>query len=60
MGIADADAIISEEQAKKQRWTSENVRRRHDYFPMLFKLIDLASSKGMLEDMDKEAQVKDE
>jgi hypothetical protein len=37
---------LGEEEAKRKRWHAENVRRRHNYVPLLFNLVQ-ASDCGL-------------
>jgi len=45
---------------KKSKWQKENERRRHNYFGLIFKLIEVASKKGLLEEMYNSAVEKEE
>jgi len=51
---------IEEEKQKKLKWRKENERRRHNYFGMIYKLLEVASQKGVLEEMFNSALEKEE
>lgn len=38
--IAVQNQIIAEETSKKESWKSENERRRHNYVPLIFELLE--------------------
>lgn len=48
--------IIAEEDEKQQRWKTENERRRHNYVPLIFELLQQLAKKDMLHDMFEEAK----
>lgn len=66
-GIADdqVDARLSElgdliqsEQEKKRKWTIENIRRRHNYFPFILNLIGVLGKKNLLKELTERAKEK--
>ncbi len=46
---------IAQETERQTRWKLENERRRHNYVPFVFELLQQLAKKGMLEGMFKEA-----
>ena len=48
--------IIAEETAKKEAWKTENERRRHNYVPLIFELLEQLAKKNMLEKMFDDAK----
>lgn len=43
---------------RNQRWRTENERRKHNYVPFIFELLQQLAKKNMLEGMFKEAVEK--
>ena len=48
--------IIAEEQEKQAKWKTENERRRHNYVPLIFELLQQLAKKDMLHGMFEEAK----
>ena len=46
---------IQEETEKQAKWKKENERRRHNYVPLIFELLQQLAKKNMLDDMFKDA-----
>ena len=49
---------ISTEKARLESWRQENLRRRHDYSPFIFTLLDVLAKKGRLEGLIEQARKK--
>lgn len=47
--------ILTEEQ-KRESWKNENVRRRHNYIPLIYNLIKTLAANGKLEKLRKDAK----
>lgn len=56
--IANQELKISMEVERNQRWKAENERRRHNYVPLIFELLQQLAKKNMLEGLFKEAVEK--
>jgi ubiquitin carboxyl-terminal hydrolase L5 len=48
----------NEELEKRDNWTKENQRRRHNYVPLVLELLKIMSEKKMLTSLYKEAEEK--
>jgi len=46
---------IADEQEHQANWKSENERRRHNYVPAIFAILEQLAKKNMLSDLFKEA-----
>mmetsp|Transcript_15095 Transcript_15095/g.26217 ORF Transcript_15095/g.26217 Transcript_15095/m.26217 type:complete len:347 (+) Transcript_15095:53-1093(+) len=46
--LASIQEQVAEEHAKRQSWTDENIRRRHNYIPLLFQLVKAVAAAGEL------------
>ena len=53
-----ADSEFKAYRAQKQRYTTENERRRHDYVPLLLNVLTQLAKKGKLMDAYGKAKVK--
>mmetsp|Transcript_24552 Transcript_24552/g.24146 ORF Transcript_24552/g.24146 Transcript_24552/m.24146 type:complete len:86 (+) Transcript_24552:860-1117(+) len=49
---------VQEELERNQRWKVENERRKHNYVPFIFELLQQLARKNMLDGMFKEAVEK--
>ena len=49
---------IQSEMERNQRWKIENERRKHNYVPFIFEMLQQLAKKNMLEGMFKEAVEK--
>jgi len=49
-------AKVIDEQERQANWKSENERRRHNYVPAIFAILQQLAEKNMLSDLFKEAQ----
>jgi len=56
--LSELEDLIQSEQEKKRKWTIENVRRRHNYFPFILNLIGVLGQKGLLKDLTEKAKEK--
>jgi len=54
----ELDDLIRNEQEKKRKWTVENVRRRHNYFPFILNLIGVLGKKNVLKELTERAKKK--
>lgn len=54
-----AQAQLKEEQEKNDKWKSENQRRKHNYVPLIFELLQQLAKKDMLQPlMDQAVEAK--
>jgi len=53
--IGACEARIAQEQDRQARWKTENERRRHNYVPLLFELLQQLAKNNMLKPMFDEA-----
>jgi ubiquitin carboxyl-terminal hydrolase L5 len=56
--ISELKLRIEQETEKQQRWKTENERRRHNYVPLIFELLQQLAKKNKLETLFKEAKEK--
>ena len=53
--IANHEMRIAAETERQAKWKAENERRRHNYVPLIFELLQQLAKKNMLEPLFKEA-----
>lgn len=46
--VARWEDEVLREDAKRQSWRDENIRRRHNYIPLIFNLLKVMAEKGQL------------
>lgn len=56
--IVGANEKIREETERRQKWKKENERRRHNYVPLIFELLQQMGKKQMLDNLFKDAVQK--
>merc|ERR1712129_494690 len=56
--LSELDDLIQSEQQKKKKWTIENIRRRHNYFPFILNLIGVLGKKNLLKELTERAKEK--
>ncbi len=56
--INNQEAKIHSEVERNQRWKVENERRKHNYVPFIFEVLQQLAKKNMLDGMFKEAVEK--
>ena len=56
--VAECDADLAREVAKREMWSAENVRRHHNYVPLVVDLFKVLAEKGKLADMISGAREK--
>ena len=47
--VAECDAQLAQEVAKREMWSAENVRRHHNYVPLVVDLFKVLAEKGKLQ-----------
>eukprot|EP00798_Chlamydomonas_sp_ICE-L_P006187 gene6187-2803_t len=47
---------LLQESEKKRRWREENIRRRHNFLPLLFELLRTAAEEGQMEGLVSRAR----
>merc|ERR1711997_634783 len=45
---ARLEMMLEEEEMKRAKWRSENIRRRHNYLPLIMELLRSLASRGEL------------
>lgn len=45
---ARLEMLLAEEETKRSKWRSENIRRRHNYLPLIMELLRSLASRGEL------------
>lgn len=53
--IANQEVRIQMEVERQKKWRAENERRRHNYVPFIFEMLQQLAQKGMLEGLFKDA-----
>ena len=53
--INNQEVKIQSEVERNQKWKVENERRKHNYVPFIFELLEQMAKKNMLETIFKEA-----
>ena len=56
--VAECDAQLAQEVAKREMWSAENVRRHHNYVPLVVDLFKVLAEQGKLQDMVAGARKK--
>merc|ERR1712154_498878 len=56
--LSELEDLILSERQKKKKWTIENVRRRHNYFPFILNLIGVLGKKNLLKELTERAKEK--
>ena len=54
--LADIEAELAMETAKRSAWAQENVRRHHNYIPLVVDLFKVLAEKGKLQAMIDDAK----
>ena len=52
------ESRIEREEAKEARWRDENIRRRHNYLPLILSLLKELAAKGELQPLIDQARAK--
>jgi len=56
MQVEEIQAALANEEEKRRRWHSENVRRRTDYTPFAFQLLKQLGAMGKLDTLVRQAE----
>ena len=56
--VAECDAQLAQEVAKREMWSAENVRRHHNYVPLVVDLFKVLAEQGKLQGMVAGAREK--
>eukprot|EP00484_Ammonia_sp_Unknown_P020702 CAMPEP_0197022970 /NCGR_PEP_ID=MMETSP1384-20130603/3759_1 /TAXON_ID=29189 /ORGANISM="Ammonia sp." /LENGTH=358 /DNA_ID=CAMNT_0042451103 /DNA_START=35 /DNA_END=1111 /DNA_ORIENTATION=+ len=56
--VSELDDLIKNEDAKREKWRTENIRRRHNYFPFILNLIGILGQQNLLRDLADKAKEK--
>mmetsp|Transcript_4966 Transcript_4966/g.7521 ORF Transcript_4966/g.7521 Transcript_4966/m.7521 type:complete len:343 (-) Transcript_4966:141-1169(-) len=56
--ISRYQTTIEDEQARRTRWKEENIRRRHNYIPLVVQMLKYLAEKGKLKGIVEEAAKK--
>merc|ERR1712203_583613 len=46
--VARIEMLLAEEENKRAKWKTENIRRRHNYLPLIMELLRSLASRGEL------------
>lgn len=49
--ILELTSELEEEQRKLKRQSEENVRRKHNYLPLISRLVEVLATKGLLSEL---------
>lgn len=47
-GLTHLHDELASEEGKRKAWTEENIRRRHNYIPLMFNVLKVLASKNQL------------
>ena len=56
--IIEIQNALEAETEKQNKWKTENERRRHNYVPLIFELLQQLAKKNQLDDLFKDAVAK--
>jgi len=56
--VARIEMLLADEENKRARWKIENIRRRHNYLPLIMELLRSLASRGELLPIYQKAQEK--
>jgi len=56
--IARIEMLLAEEENKRAKWKTENIRRRHNYLPLIMELLRSLASRGELLPLYNKAKEK--
>eukprot|EP00483_Globobulimina_turgida_P005971 UN05981 len=56
MRVNELNELIKVEDVKREKWRRENIRRRHNYFPFILKLIGVLGKQNLLRDLTERAK----
>jgi len=56
--VSRVQMLLAEEQARRARWKTENIRRRHNYLPLIMELLRSLASRGELLPLYNKAKEK--
>jgi len=55
---SEIESRLEREEAKEARWRDENIRRRHNYLPLILSLLKELATKGELQSLIDQARAK--
>jgi ubiquitin carboxyl-terminal hydrolase L5 len=56
--VARIEMLLAEEENKRAKWKTENIRRRHNYLPLIMELLRSLASRGELLPIYQQAREK--
>ncbi|RXG68892.1 Ubiquitin carboxyl-terminal hydrolase isozyme L5 [Armadillidium vulgare] len=56
--LARLKSILEEEESKRTRWKVENIRRKHNYIPLIINMLKILATEGQLMPLYKNAVEK--